>query len=107
MKLSTARHRKLKALMSKLPLMLSCREFEDFVLDYFEGSLPRGQRILFDLHLAVCSDCRAYLAAYRRAVDMGRTVFPAPDEALPEEVPEDLVQAEVAARAADDTSKTS
>lgn len=101
MELSTARHRQFKAMMSKLPLMLSCRQFEDFVLDYFEGSLPTRQRILFDLHLAVCSDCRAYLAAYRRATEMGKTVFPAPDEALPEEVPEDLVQAVLAAQAKD------
>ena len=99
--LSTAKHRKLKAMMAKLPLMVSCQEFEEFVLDYFEGTLPWRQRVLFDLHLAFCSDCRAYLAAYRRAMELGQRVFPKPDEALPEEVPEDLVQAVLAARARD------
>ena len=99
--LSTAKHRKLKAMMAKLPLMVSCQQFEEFVLDYFEGTLSRRQRILFDLHLAFCPDCRAYLAAYRRAMEMGRSVFPEPDAALPEDVPEDLVQAVLAARARD------
>ncbi len=36
----------LKGMMFKhAPFMINCREFEDFISMYFEGSLPRAPRI--------------------------------------------------------------
>ena len=55
---------KIRGQMFKLPLMLTCRQVEDFLLDYVEGTLPRGQRLIFDLHLALCREGR--LPAWRR-----------------------------------------
>lgn len=89
---------KIRGQMFKLPLMLTCRQVEDFLLDYVEGTLPRGQRLIFDLHLALCRECRDYLAAYRKAIELGKAAFPHGDAPVPEEVPEDLVQAILAAR---------
>lgn len=78
--------------------MLTCREFEEFVLDFFENVLPLRQRTKFNAHLALCPDCRSYLAAYRRSVALGKAVFKFPDDAVSEEVPEELVKAILAAR---------
>lgn len=93
---------KIRGQMFKLPLMLTCRQVEDFLLDYVEGTLPRGQRLIFDLHLAMCRECRDYLAAYRKTVELGKAAFPQPDAPLPDgvpgEVPEDLVQAILATK---------
>jgi anti-sigma factor RsiW len=84
----------LKGLMLKhMHGMISCREFEDFVLGYLEGELPERQRSMFDRHLRICRECREYLAAYRRAIDVGRALLPSPDDPVPDEVPEDLIKA--------------
>ncbi len=90
--------RKLRSAVMKLPLMLTCREFEDFVLDYFEGTLPTKQRVIFDMHLMMCRDCRGYLAAYRRSVALGKAVFEWQESLVPSDVPEDLVDAILAAK---------
>ena len=46
----------------------------------------------------MCKECREYLKAYARTVELGRATFDDPDAAVPEDVPEDLVQAILAAR---------
>ena len=78
--------------------MITCREFEDFVMQYLDDELPARQLAMFELHLRICRECREYLAAYQRSVDIGRAAFKADDEALPEEVPEDLIKAILKAR---------
>ncbi len=85
-------------MLSHMPLMITCQQFEDFVLAYFDGELSERQRFIFNLHLKVCRECRDYLAAYRRTVEVTRRVFDQPDGPLPTDVPEDLVNAVLAAR---------
>lgn len=94
-----ARFRKIRSAAMKLPLMLTCRDFETFVLDFFENALPLGQRVKFKAHLALCRDCRSYLAAYRQSVALGKAAFMFPDDAAGDEVPEELVKAILDARA--------
>jgi predicted anti-sigma-YlaC factor YlaD len=89
---------KLKSTMAKLPMMLTCAEFEAFVLDYLDGTLAKRQRLIFRMHLKVCRDCRSYLAAYERSVALGKAVFQDPESPVPGEVPEDLVKAIMAAK---------
>ncbi|WP_420346665.1 anti-sigma factor family protein [Pelagibius sp.] len=92
----------MKGLMLRnLPLMITCREFEEFLLDYLEGNLPRGQRRIFDLHLAICRECRDYLAAYKETMTLGKRAFDDPAAALPKDVPEDLITAVLEARRPD------
>lgn len=88
-------------MLNHMPWMITCREFEDFLLDYLEGNLPRGQRRIFDLHLAICRECRDYLAAYKETMALGKRAFDDPEAALPENVPEDLVTAVLEARRPD------
>ena len=85
-------------MLNHMPWMINCRQFEDFILAYLEGELTDKQRFVFELHLKVCRECRDYLAAYRRTVEVSRRAFDAPDAPVPEEVPEDLVKAVLAAR---------
>ena len=85
-------------MLNHMPWMITCREFEDFILTYLEGDLPEKQRFVFELHLRVCRDCRDYLAAYRRTIEVSRRAFEDPDAPLPESVPEDLITAVLAAK---------
>ena len=78
--------------------MMTCREFEDFIVDYEDGALPRSKRFVFELHLATCSDCRRYHGAYRGSIALSKAVFQKSDETMSAEVPEDLVNAILYAR---------
>ena len=78
--------------------MTTCRELEEFITDYLDGTIPRRQRIVFRFHLAFCRECRDYLSSYEQAIALGKAVFQHPDEAVPEQIPEDLVRAILAAR---------
>lgn len=73
--------------------MLTCREFEEFVLDYMDGTLPERQRSMFDWHMRICRECREYLAAYQRAMAVSQRVLSSPGEPIPDDVPEDLISA--------------
>jgi hypothetical protein len=48
--------------------------------------------------MKLCRECRDYLEAYRRTMEIGQAVFSEPDESVPGAVPEDLVNAILAAR---------
>lgn len=68
--------RRLKALMMRHgPGMLSCAEFEDFVLAYHEGELDARQRAVFERHMRMCPPCRVSFEHYRRTAALGRTLF--------------------------------
>ena len=82
------------AVMFKAPLMISCEEFEDFVLEYLDGGLTPRQRFVFELHLKICSECRAYLQEYQRAM----TLVEAQKKIQQTDVPEDLIAAILDAR---------
>jgi len=86
-------------MMRYMPLMITCRQFEDFIVDYLEGNLSSKQKLVFEMHIKVCRKCREYLAAYKRTVDVVEQTAVGDDqsEGLPD-VPEDLVKAILAAR---------
>ncbi len=80
------------------PMMITCREFEGFILSYLEDELSSRQRFVFELHLKLCRECRDYLAAYKRTIEVSQQAFDDPEAPVPPEVPEDLVKAVLDAR---------
>jgi len=86
-------------MLTHVPGMITCREFDGFLVDYLDDTLARGQRRRFDLHLAVCSECRRYLEGYRHTIALARESANAADaHPVPDDVPESLVQAVLSAR---------
>lgn len=87
--------------------MLTCREFIEFLMEYLDRALPDQRLSEFERHLGSCTSCQAYLHNYQATVRLGKAAFagaldPAGadlDGAVPEDVPEDLVKAILAARA--------
>ena len=89
----TGSRRWLKGLLLKrVHRMITCKEFEEFVLRYLDDELTVRERSVFEWHLRICRECRDYLAAYKRTIELGRAVLPSPDDPLPEDVPEDLIR---------------
>lgn len=90
---------RIKRMMAKsMHGMLTCREMDDFMVDYFDGKLPTGTRLSFDLHLRLCPRCREYVRGYRKSMELTRRVFEEPDAEVPAEVPAELVSAILDAR---------
>lgn len=77
---------------------MTCREVIDFLADYLSAELPAAQRVAFDEHIAGCEACVAYIKSYEQAVELGKTAFEQPDGEVSEEVPDELIEAILAAR---------
>lgn len=75
---------------------MTCRELNDFLLDYLEGALPEAVRASFEEHLGLCAACVRYLEEYREVVRLGRAC--GEDQDAAEQAPEELVRAILAAR---------
>jgi len=74
-----------------------CREVVEFLAEYLSGDMPSDQRLAFDEHLEACPECVAYVKSYQETVKLGKAAFSHPDERVPDEVPEELVEAILAA----------
>lgn len=79
---------------------MTCQEMVDFLMAYLDGELPGDERERFEVHLRDCPPCEVYLDTYRKTVELGQSVCKGegPDAPVPEDVPEALVAAILAAR---------
>jgi anti-sigma factor (TIGR02949 family) len=76
---------------------MTCRELIDFLAAYLDGELDPETRERFERHLSVCKSCVDYLASYRETIRLGKQAC-LPDDALPEGIPSELVDAILASR---------
>lgn len=79
---------------------MTCKELSAFLMDYLDGALTYEVRAVFEQHLAVCPECRAYLSSYETTIELGRSALLGPAGASPEPPPAELVAAVVASRRA-------
>lgn len=69
--------------------MMTCEGLSELVTDYLEGRMSFWDRAKFDLHVALCPPCKAYLAQMKTTVAaLGRV----PNEPIPPEVQEELLK---------------
>jgi len=80
-----------RSLLFKIPYMLNCQEFEEFIDDYIDGRLPESVGRKVYLHLLACGDCRSYIAAYKRSIEMGKALCDKLDSEVPGDVPDELL----------------
>jgi anti-sigma factor RsiW len=77
---------------------VTCRDFVEFLSEYLFGGLNSAERTEFEAHLAECPTCVAYLDSYQKTVQLGKAAYACPADQVPDEVPEQLVLAILAAR---------
>jgi anti-sigma factor RsiW len=75
---------------------MNCREFVDFLMAYLDGELEPEPARVFEEHMALCPPCLAYLDTYKDTIRLGKLACGAAPR--PEDAPEALVQAILAAR---------
>jgi anti-sigma factor RsiW len=91
--------RAMKGLMGKyLPGMISCQEFEAFIVHYLDDELNDQEKAIFESHLNFCKECREYLKAYKQTVALGKAAFANPETPIPLDVPEELIKAMLQAK---------
>lgn len=78
---------------------MTCEELIEFLMEYVDGELAAAAKGRFDEHLDRCPECNDYLASYRETVRLGKMICQG-DDALPDDIPEDLVEAILDARRA-------
>lgn len=78
--------------------MLTCKEFDDFMIDYLDDGLPVWQKYLCWLHVKMCRECAYFIRQYRRTVALGKSAYDSAGDPVPESVPEELVKAALAHR---------
>jgi predicted anti-sigma-YlaC factor YlaD len=74
---------------------MKCRDATDFLADYVDGTLTATVHETFELHLGRCPNCRQFLVQYRATIQAGR--FACDDPSIAAALPEDLLQAILAA----------
>ena len=79
---------------------MTCQELIEFLMSFLDGELPRVEKRRFDQHLEGCPECTRYVASYRETVKLGKMICRPGDSKLPEDLPDDLIEAILAARRA-------
>ena len=70
---------------------MTCRDVTAFLADYVSGALAPEVLSTFETHMAICANCRAFIAQYRLTLAAHqRAADPLTD------IPDDLVRAIVA-----------
>ncbi len=78
---------------------MTCRDFVEFLSEYLSSELAAAERSEFQAHLAECPPCVAYLDTYQKTIQLGKAAYAHPEDRVPDEVPQELVRAILAARA--------
>jgi len=76
---------------------MTCREFVDFLMAYLDRELAGDTRGVFEQHMDLCPNCREYLVTYEDTIRAGQLAC-SEDDAVPDDVPEQLISAILAAR---------
>jgi len=79
-------------------MMITCRDFVEFLWKYSSEDLSEDERAQFDAHLATCAPCVRYLKSYHETIQAGKGSFTDLDDLVPPEVPEELVHAILSSR---------
>jgi anti-sigma factor RsiW len=79
---------------------ITCREVVDFLDRYLAGGLDADEVAKFERHLSECPPCVAYMQTYQAAAALSRGALKDVAD-VPDDVPEDLVQAVLRARGQD------
>jgi len=68
--------------------MMKCRDISELLTDYLEGKMSLGERMRFQMHVAVCPPCKRYLQQMKLTV---QTLGEVPPLDIPSDVEGELM----------------
>jgi anti-sigma factor RsiW len=71
--------------------MITCQELTDGLMDFLSDEIWPPKRAEFELHLARCGSCTAYVKSYKETIQVARMAYD-PAHYAPV-MPESLIQA--------------
>jgi anti-sigma factor RsiW len=77
---------------------MTCRETVEFLRHYLDGELPESVHACFEMHLAACPHCVAFVESYRQTISLARDSGVLLPVSPCESIPEPLVAAILRAR---------
>ncbi|GJM04650.1 MAG: hypothetical protein DHS20C09_06410 [marine bacterium B5-7] len=72
---------------------LTCRQVEEFLMDYLESRLGFWMTLQFRLHLFMCPNCSKYFQEYKNTIALEKRIFENPEDEAIGNVPDDILQA--------------
>jgi len=82
-----------KTLKTDISGALTCRQVEQFLMDYLDWQVTLWTWCKFRYHLHICDDCRQYLQDYRNAMALGIRIFANPEDEAFGKVPDEILAA--------------
>ncbi len=83
----------MKYLKSIMHATLTCRQVEEFLMDYLENRLGFWMTLQFRVHLLMCHNCSNYIQEYKNTIALEKMVFENPDEIAVGNVPDEILEA--------------
>jgi anti-sigma factor RsiW len=77
---------------------MRCREFVEFLMGYLDDELDPEPRRVFEQHMQMCPPCGVYLDTYRDTIRLGKFACNEDAGGVPDDVPDELIRAILAAR---------
>jgi len=62
------------AMLRNGPGMITCAQFEEFLINYTEDHLTAAQLELFERHMKVCPMCRTTFTSYLKVIELGQAI---------------------------------
>ncbi len=60
----------------KMPAVLkTCGDVRDFLMDYLDQKLPKGDAFKFRVHMFICPKCKKYLSRYDTSVKLAKNIL--------------------------------
>lgn len=77
---------------------MTCKEADQFLIDYVSGDLDSATRVRFDEHIIICKSCRAYLANYKQTMRLAKESMADDGSDASAKFPEELLEAIIKAK---------
>lgn len=62
----------------------TCRDEIELIGDYLTNNLSKPERAAFEAHLSACRDCGAFLATYKKTIELIRSFLRTRSHAQPQ-----------------------
>ena len=72
---------------------LTCRQVEEFLMDYLENRLGFWMTLQFSIHLFMCTNCSKYMQEYKNTIALEKKIFENPEDEAIGNVPDDILHA--------------